>query len=362
MRTSRLIAQFDFVLILVALALSGLGMLGVYSASVAHGNQLYWGQLLRIGIALTVCVGITFIDYRQLIDRAFVLYLAFLGVLTLVLIFGKEINGSKSWIGIGDFNFQPSELAKIVVILVMVRLLSDNSEDRVSNRQLVILGAVSAVPILLVILQHDLGTAVMFLPAIAGVVFCAGVRKRVFAYALLILVLAAPLIWLGLKDYHRQRVLVTIDPELDPLGIGYQTRQSQIAIGSGGIWGRGIGKGLQSQLGFVPESHNDFIFALLAEETGLVGALAILALYMLLISRLITLGQEARDREGMLLIAGIVAYLFSHVAVNVGMALGIVPPIGIPLPLLSYGGSSILTTFLALGLALNVGLRRYMYL
>jgi rod shape determining protein RodA len=155
--------------------------------------------------------------------------------------------------------------------------------------------------------------------------------------------------------------LVTLDPELDPQGIGYQTRQSQIAIGSGGVLGHGIGNGLQNQLGFVPESHTDFIFALLAEETGLIGGVFILLLYLLLLVRLTLIGEQARDRPGILILAGIVALIFSHVLVNVGMALGIVPPIGIPLPLLSYGGSATLATFVSLGLALNVGCRRFVY-
>jgi rod shape determining protein RodA len=166
---------------------------------------------------------------------------------------------------------------------------------------------------------------------------------------------------LALKDYQKQRILVTLDPDLDPQGIGYQTRQSQIAIGSGGLLGKGVGQGLQSKLGFVPEVHTDFIFALLAEEIGFVGASIILMLYLLVLMRLIHIAETARDRVGILIVTGVASLMFFHVVVNVGMTLGILPAIGIPLPLLSYGGSSILTTFAALGLALSVFQRRFVY-
>ncbi len=353
--------QFDLLLFILSLALALLGVLGVYSASLAGDGNLYWGQLTRMGVGLAICLLVMLIDYRQLVDASILLYGLAIGVLVFVLLFGTEINGSKSWISFPGFNFQPSELTKIVVILLLVKLLSDNNEDYLTRRQLVFVGVVCVIPILLIILQHDLGTAVMFIPIVAGMVLVSGVHKKLIIGALLLTLVAAPAVWFGLKDYQKQRVLVTLDPELDPLGVGYQTRQAQIAIGSGGLFGRGIGQGLQSQLGFVPESHTDFIFALLAEDTGFLGASLILLLYGLLLSRLISVGQQARDRAGMLVIAGVVAFVFSHVLVNVGMALGIVPPIGIPLPLLSYGGSSTLSTFVALGLALSVGLRRYMY-
>jgi rod shape determining protein RodA len=201
----------------------------------------------------------------------------------------------------------------------------------------------------------------MYLPVAACMMIVAGLRMKVLVTIFLIVLCLAPLGWYGLREYQKQRVLVTLDPGLDPQGVGYQTRQSQIAIGSGGFLGHGIGKGLQNQLGFVPESHTDFIFALLAEETGFLGGMFILLLYLMLLVRLTLIGEQARDRSGLLIMAGITGLIFSHVVVNVGMALGIVPPIGIPLPLLSYGGSATLTTFISLGLALNVSCRRFFY-
>jgi rod shape determining protein RodA len=353
--------QIDFLLLALVGALALLGVLGVYSAGLSSGGRFYSGQLVRIGLGFAVCLFVMLFDYRKLVERAFVLYILALLVLAGVLIFGSEVNGSKSWIHVGGLTFQPSEFTKIVVLLAVIRLISDSREEYLTHRRLMNVGVVCLIPILLIILQRDLGTAIMFVPVVGGILLAAGVRRRLLIGVLVVGLVSTPLVWFGLKDYQRQRVLVTLDPGRDPLGIGYQTRQAQIAIGSGGLVGRGIGEGRQSQLGFVPESHTDFIFALLAEETGFLGAASILLLYFLLLSRLITIGVEAKDRAGMLIIAGVVAFIFSHVLINVGMALGIVPPIGIPLPFLSYGGSSTLTTFAAIGLALSVSLRRYMY-
>ena len=361
MSINRSWGQIDFLLLALVGALALLGVLGVYSAGLSSGGRFYSGQLLRIGLGFAVCLFVMLFDYRKLVERAFVLYILALLVLAGVLIFGSEVNGSKSWIHVGGLTFQPSEFTKIVVLLAVIRLISDSREEYLTHRRLMNVGVVCLIPILLIILQRDLGTAIMFVPVVGGILLAAGVRRRLLIGVLVVGLVSTPLVWFGLKDYQRQRVLVTLDPGRDPLGIGYQTRQAQIAIGSGGLVGRGIGEGRQSQLGFVPESHTDFIFALLAEETGFLGAASILLLYFLLLSRLITIGVEAKDRAGMLIIAGVVAFIFSHVLINIGMALGIVPPIGIPLPFLSYGGSSTLTTFAAIGLALSVSLRRYMY-
>lgn len=359
---SRILARLDFTLLWLALTLSILGVVGVYSASSFDPeSSLYFKQTLRVCLGLLICVVLLSIDYHFLVDHAFFLYGISLSVLIGVLIFGSEINGSKSWISIAGMNLQPSELTKIVMILVAARYLADLNERYLKTRQLLTLGTISAIPVALIVLQRDLGTALMYLPIVGGVAWVAGIKPKTILVCFLLILLISPVIWFGLKDYQKQRVLVTFDPELDPQGIGYQARQSRIAIGSGGVFGRGIGNGLQSQLGFVPESHTDFIFALLAEETGFIGATVILALYLLLLLRLIDIAQKARDRTGMLILVGIVWMIFSHVLINVGMALGILPAIGIPLPLLSYGGSSLMTVFAAIGLGLNVGLRRFVY-
>jgi rod shape determining protein RodA len=359
MRIRQLVGQFDLVLFTAAVGLAAVGVLGVFSVG---GAALGWSQAGRVGLGLLVCMAALYFDYRRLMDLSPLIYLASLAGLVAVLFVGIEVNGNQNWLSIAGFTFQPSELAKITCLLLLVRVLAENDGEYLSRRLLITAGLITAVPMALIILQKDLGTAFMYLPMAGALLFVAGIRARAAVVVTLIMLAAAPVVWIGLKDYQRQRVLVTLDPDLDPLGFGYQTRQSQIAIGSGGLFGRGLGQGLQSQLGFVPESHTDFIFTLLAEEIGFFGAVAILLTYLLVISRLVTLGRSAKDRTGILLVAGVLGLLASHVVVNIGMALGLLPPIGIPLPLLSYGGSSALSVFAALGLALNVGVRRYMYL
>ena len=301
------------------------------------------------------------IDYHVLADYAFLLYGGSIVLLTGILFFGIEINGSKSWIGVGVVRFQPSEMVKIVVILTLAGYLAKLRENYLRRKHFLVLGGLTLLPVILVILQGDLGTALMYFPILMGIMMVAGLKMRFVAAILIISLCVGPASWLFLKDYQKERILVTFNPDRDPRGFGYQSRQSQIAIGSGGMLGKGLGEGLQSQLGFVPEIHTDFIFALLAEETGLVGASLILLLYGWVLLRLIRIAEGARDRAGILITTGIASLIFFHVVTNVGMTLGILPTVGIPLPLLSYGGSSTLSIFAALGLVLSVHYRRFIY-
>jgi rod shape determining protein RodA len=252
-------------------------------------------------------------------------------------------------------------MAKIVVILALARCVAELHENYLRTRHLLLLVGLTLLPVLLIILQGDLGTALIYFPILLGIMIVAGLKMRFLIAILVITVCVAPVGWFSLKDYQKERILVTLDPDRDPQGFGYQTHQSKIAIGSGGLLGKGLGAGLQSQLGFVPEIHTDFIFALLAEETGFAGASVILLLYLLVLSRLIRIAGLARDRAGILITTGIASLIFFQTVVNVGMTLGILPAIGIPLPLLSYGGSSTSMIFAAMGLALNVGSRRFIY-
>ena len=344
------------------MALALLGILGVYSASLQNpASNAFVRQLLWTALGLFICFVVLSIDYHYLVDYALHLYVLSILLLIGILLFGTTINGSKSWLTIGGQSFQPSEAVKIVVILALTRYLAGLSEDYLKVQHFIVLVMITIVPVCLVVLQGDLGTALMYFPILGGMMIIAGLKFRFVLAVLLLALTMAPASWLVLKDYQKQRIMVTFDPDLDPKGYGYQTRQSLIAIGSGGILGTGIGNGRQSQLGFVPEIHTDFIFALLAEETGLVGACLVLMLYLFVLSRLVRVGEQARDRSGILIITGIASLIFFHVTVNVGMALGITPAIGIPLPLLSYGGSSALSTYLALGLALNVHYNRFVY-
>ncbi|MFQ5928212.1 MAG: rod shape-determining protein RodA [Acidobacteriota bacterium] len=362
MRERKILSQFDYYLFSASLILALLGALGIYHAEAEGGDSsIFLRQLLWIGLGVAVCLCVMSIDYHLLADYAFLLYGLSILLLMGILFWGTEINNSRSWLTFAGVRFQPSETAKVVLILALAQYLGELNENYLRRKHFLILASITFLPITLVVLQGDLGTGLMYLPIFVGITIVAGLKMRFLAGLLIVFLCLAPLSWFFLKDYQKQRILVTFDPELDPQGIGYQTRQSQIAIGSGGLFGKGLGQGLQSQLGFVPEIHTDFIFALVAEETGLVGAIFILMLYLLVLMRLLRIAETARDRVGILIITGIASLTFFHVVVNVGMTLGILPSIGIPLPLLSYGGSATLTTFAALGLALNVYQRRFVY-
>ncbi len=351
--------SLDPVLVILVMALSLMGGVGVYSAAEPGSSGLFIRQLIWIALGIGVCAVLVSLDYRLYTDYAPVWYCGGLVLLVLVLLYGSEINGSRSWLVLGPVHIQPSELGKLAVILTLAKSLANLNRRHPGTWHLLKVGFLTLVPMVLVVLQGDLGTALMYIPIMVGIVVVAGLRLRILVWCLLAVLCASPVAWIYLKDYQKQRILTTLDPELDPQGVGYQTRQSQIAIGSGGVFGRGIGQGSQSHLGFVPEIHSDFIFALLAEETGLIGAGTVLLLYLLVLMKLIGIAVESRDRTVILVVTGVVSMISSHVLVNVGMTLGLLPPIGIPLPLLSYGGSFTIVTFSALGVALSAQAQSY---
>lgn len=355
-------AQFDFWLLLGAILVAALGLVGVFSAA-SHGGDtgLFQRQLTALLLGIVACIVVVLLDYHTLTDYSPFFYGCMVAVLVGVLLFGTEINGSKSWIRFAGVGFQPSEMAKIVLILTLAKYLTELNKSYLTKRDLITLAGITLVPMVLITMQGDLGTALTFFPILVGTAVVAGLRMRFLLVVMLIVVCIAPLGWFTLKDYQKQRILVTFDPELDPQGTGYQTKQSLIAIGSGGLTGKGFGNGLQGQLGFVPEVHSDFIFSLLCEEQGLIGGALLLALYLGGMLRLLSIGERARDRSGILIVTGVVSLLFFHILVNIGMTVGLMPAIGIPLPLLSYGGSSTITTFVAIGLVLNVHHRRFVY-
>ncbi len=363
MRARRIWSQFDLGLFCAVVLLSGAGLIGLYSSAAADGSTsgLFLRQALWLTLGMLACLVALSVDYHFLVDRAFLLYGLTLITLAVVLVFGTEIHGSRSWIRVAGLGFQPSEFAKLALILALARYLSELGTNYLQRKHLLALAGITLGPVVLVAMQGDLGTALTYFPIMVGTVLVAGLRTRFLIGVLILTLLVAPLAWFTLKDYQKQRILVTFDPDLDPQGVGYQTKQSLIAIGSGGITGKGLGNGLQSQLGFVPEIHSDFNFSLLVEEWGLLGGCLILALYLYALLRLVSVGESARDRAGILIVTGVASLLSFHVAVNLGMTLGIMPAIGIPLPLLSYGGSSTLSFYLALGLVLNVHSRRFVY-
>lgn len=357
----RILSQFDYLLLGLAVCLAVIGILGVHSAGSGIGDTIYLRQILWVVLGTACCLLAVVVDYRVLTDYAFFFYTILIAVLIGLLIFGAEVNGSKSWLGIWGIGIQPSELGKLAVILAITRYLSEVHENPLARRHLLVTGSLTLLPMVLICLQGDLGTAIVYAFIALGILLIAGMRLRTLAIVAVVALCLAPVGWYALDTYQQERILTTIDPDRDPQGFGYQTRQAQIAIGSGGLTGQGLGNGRQSGLGFVPEIQTDFIFALLAEELGFAGGAAILFLYLVLLLRLISIGESARDRSGMLIITGIASFLAFHVLINVGMALGLVPTIGIPLPLVSYGGSGTLTTFVALGLAINIYYRRFVY-
>ncbi len=355
------LADFDWVLLSLAVAVAVFGVVEI--SSVQPSPNLFRKQAMNIGIGVAVAIVVTFIDYRSIIRVAPILYGFGLVLLALVLSpLGRVVNGNKSWLYFGSFGLQPSEFAKIFTILFLTFFLSQVRKRPLDLRNLTIAAAIWLVPVVLVFLQNDTGSTLSFVSIFAALIFLSGIRwswlAAGLAAALIVGVIAVPRIK-EMKGYKAERIKAVYWPELADKQYRYQNEQSEIAVGSGGIVGKGIHSGTQGSLGFVPEVHTDFIFAVASEETGFIGSISALVVYLLIITRLLMIARQARDRAGLLLVAGFAALLLYHVTVSIGMVVRLLPIMGIPLPLMSYGGSSVLATFFGLGLALNVRLRRF---
>jgi rod shape determining protein RodA len=353
--------DFDWVLLAAAVCLSVISLVEIYSSTMAQPTENFFIRQLA-----WVCVGIVFLfvvsalDYHLIAEHIPWLYVLAIGALLYTLALGHAVSGSKSWVALGPVAFQPSELIKMVVVVALARYLSELRSSRyMSSVQIAKALFITLVPLGLVALQPDLGTALTYLPPIAVGLFVRGVRPAVLISLLLGFVLVLPVSWLVLKPYQKERILTFLDPERDPLGKGYQVTQSKIAIGSGGLLGKGVFNGSQNQLGFLPTRHTDFIFSVVGEELGFAGVMAALGMLGFIIFRSIYNAQTARDKLGLFIVMGVVGTYFFHLIVNVGMVIGFMPTTGIPLPFLSYGGSSVLTAFIALGLVLSVRRCRY---
>jgi rod shape determining protein RodA len=338
-------------------ALCMIGVVQIYSATA--GSSLYVTQLYGIAIglvALAVCLAI---DYRSLADKSHFIYLGVIALLVFVLFFGVVRGGSRRWIDLGALNLQPSEFAKAAVALVLAKFFGDR-RGAIMSIDLAIAGALTAVPFLVIYQQPDLGTAATLLPVLFIVAFVAGMPMRIFGVLALVGLLAAPLAWqFALKDYQKERVATFLDPEADARGAGYQQLQARITTGSGGPWGKGFRQGTQGQLRFLPVAHNDFIFSVLAEEHGFAGVFVTLGLYLFVILRSIESARLAKDRLGAYLVLGVLACFTFQVIYNITMSAGLAPVKGLTLPLMSYGGSSMIATLAAFGLILNVRMRRF---
>jgi rod shape determining protein RodA len=315
--------------------------------------------LALVGVGSIGLVVAAAVDYRRLADRAMLLYGLSVVALLYVLRFAPVIAGARRWILVGGFQLQPSEIVKLAAAVLVAKIFAEYRQETLGLRDLVFPGAALGLLVLLIAREPDLGTAACLVPLFMAVAFLAGLRMRAVAGLAAALALTAALTWPFLHDYQKTRVYTFLDPSLDPRGAGYQKIQSQIAVGSGGLVGKGYLRGSQSQLGYLPARHTDFIFSVLAEETGFVGVVTVLGLYLVVLWRMLETARLARDRLGAFLVAGIAASFAFQVVYNVAMVAGLVPVKGLPLPLLSSGGSSVLSSLMGIGLILSVRMRRF---
>lgn len=358
------IHDFDWTLLAIVAAISMIGLLEIYSSTHASGMAgMQYKQLMWIGIGVVGMFVISRIDYHTLLDQAPLLYVFGIVSLLVVLVIGLSRLGAKRWIPLfGGFDLQVSEIMKLIIIIVLARYFSEVHTDRLTLQDLGKLALLTLVPVYLILKQPDLGTAMVLVPVALVGAFLAGIQWKHAAIGLLALVIMVPIAWsmrTHLHPYQQQRIETFLHPEQDQRGAGYQILQSEIAVGSGGFWGKGFGKGSQNQLGFVPVRYSDFILAALAEEQGFIGVCVVLLLYLGLILRLVDNAQKAKDKAGMFVVMGVTSILGFHVLVNSAMVIGYMPVTGIPLPLMSYGGSATAFVFLSLGLVMNVRMRRF---
>ena len=359
----RWLKRMDFTLIGATAAIIVMSLIIIGSAThinTAGGDHYWFVQKQGAFVILNVLFAIFLMnfDYKALQSYGKNLYIFNAVMLLLVMLIGQTALGAQRWIQLGPITLQPSEFSKIIMIIALAAVLEDRVGKLNTLNDILPVVAYVALPFFLVLKQPDLGTSLVFIAILLGMLFVAGVNLRILAAFFAAGVAMSPLLWLFLKDYQKMRLKVFLDPSVDPLGSGYHIIQSKIAIGSGLIFGKGLFGGTQSQLNFLPENHTDFIFAVVGEELGFVGAAILLALYLVVLWRGVKIAQEASDTFGQLLAVGITSMLAFHVLVNVGMTTGIMPVTGIPLPLMSYGVSSLTTNLLAITILLNIHMRK----
>ena len=357
----RLLRHLDYYGLLLVLALSTFGVLAIASATAASGrSQLARNQVSWLAIGLVVMTVVMSIDYRKVAGHAGLLYASTTGLLVAILLYGRVAKGAQRWLDLGFLRFQPSELAKVTLALVLAKYVASIKGSHLRFVELCVIGTLTAVPMGLVALQPDLGTAITFAPIAFVMAFMGGIRLRYYVILALVLAVAVPTVYVfGLRDYQRERIHTFLDPERDPQDAGWQVRQSLIAVGSGGPLGKGYGKGTQTRLHFVPEQHTDFVFTVWAEEMGFLGTGVAIGLYLLLTGRVIGTASVSRDWLGALICCGFAGSIAFQAMANLCMVVNLIPTTGIPLPLMSYGGTSVLATMLFLGLVLSVRIHRY---
>ncbi len=358
-------ARVDWPVFLLALVLCGVGLLNVYSGTrvfSSSGIPLFYRQLVWILLGAGFFFFFSFLGPGVIEEMAWRIFIAVVALLLVVLLVGKVRGGAQRWLSLGFFNFQPSELAKIALVLVLGSFFSEMyNYGGIGLRDLMPAVAITLVPFLLVAMQPDLGTAGVFLLILAAMMVIACVRGKVFLLAGVMGAAAVPGLWFLMKDYQKQRVLTFLDPGRDPLGAGYHVIQSKIAVGSGGFLGKGYLHGTQGSLRFLPEQHTDFAFAVFSEEWGFVGSVVLLLLFLALVSRMAYLASRSQDRFASFACGGIASYFLAHILINIAMVCGLFPVVGIPLPFVSYGGSSMLTNMMALGILANLSRTRFTF-
>jgi rod shape determining protein RodA len=358
----RLYFHIDWGLVIAILALGALGVVMIYSTTsdpTRGTSHMYVTQLYAIAIGLAAMVLTLSIDYRTFTDKSHLIYIGICALLLYVMFFGMVQMGARRWIPLKVFNLQPSEFAKVAVALVLAKFFGEN-RGAPSWTDLAIGGALTLIPLWLIAKEPDLGTAVTLLPVFLAVAYLAGMRMRILGILFLCFLLAAPVAWkFALKDYQKSRISTFLDPSQDAKGAGYQQIQARITVGSGGLSGKGFRQGTQGQLRFLPVAHNDFIFSVLAEEQGFAGVLVALGLYLFVILRALEAARLAKDRLGSYLVLGVLASFTFQVVYNITMSAGLAPVKGLTLPLMSYGGSSMIATLAGFGLVLNVRMRRF---
>lgn len=358
-----LLKNTDYLLLILALVLVLVGIIGIYSAGLNStiSKDEYLKQIMWTGISLVVMVVVWLLDYHLTSVFGLGGYPLFL-ILLVIVLFMPEINGARSWFNIGGTLIQPSEFMKIVYILTLSKIIEyiGKNKDAINKwYNLLIIGAVFAVPLLLIMLQPDLGTAIVFVSITFFMLFKSGLNyKYVIALILLVVVLVPIVYFFVLSDYQQERILVFLNPEREPLGAGYNAIQSKIAVGSGMIFGTGLGKGTQTQWGYLPVKSSDFIFSVISEEFGFIVSILVVVIYVVLLLRILKVAETSKDKLGSSIAIGVFGMYFFHFLENIGMTIGLMPITGIPLPFVSYGGSSLLTNFIALGILLSITSRR----
>lgn len=369
----RLARNIDLSVLFIALMIAGIGIITIASAT--HYNmpgsfsmEFLKVQLAAVVLGLLLIAGILLVDYRWLKDYSVMIYLFTTGILGVTLVMARTVSGAKAWFHIGPVSLQPSEICKLLVIIVLASYIADHQEEMRYMTGMIKAAAVAGFPALLVLAQNDLGTALVFVGITLGMLFVGGGNPKLLFIPLLIAIILVmslvvvsmyhPFEFPFLKSYQLKRLQVLINPYIDPYGHGYNLIQSEIAIGSGQLMGKGLFHGTQNQLRFLPEKHTDFIYSVLGEEFGFIGSVIVLALYLALLLKSVNIARDARDSFGTLIVIGIVSMWAFHILENVGMVIGIMPVTGIPLPFVSYGGTSMMTNMIAVGMILNVRMRR----